>query len=140
MEEQKERVLVRSRQREYRHAGRTPLSVGDNVLMQDHVTRLWKHKGVISSIRENGVSYELRGDQGRPFIRNRQQLKLQPPRPAVLPLRDATPPTTRLGGRKTKPKVEINSQQRDDTAFIPPPPIGPRRGGRNKQKRIQWDV
>ena len=95
MEEQREKVLIRSRQREYKHAGKTPLSVGDRVLMQDHVTKLWKHKGVIASIRDRGVSYEVTGTNRRMFTCNRQQLKLQPPRPSTLPPRDATPPKQR---------------------------------------------
>ena len=132
MEEQRERVLVGSRQREYRHAGKTPISVGDHVLMQDHVTKLWKHKGVIASSRDRGVSYKVIGIQGRTFTCNRQQLKLQPPLPSTLPPRDATPPKQR--------QVKDIPQEVDDTAFIPPRPIGPRRGGRNRQKRIQWDV
>ena len=139
MEEQREKLLVRSRQREYKHAGKTPLSIGDRVLMQDHTTKLWKHKGVIASIRDHGVSYQVTGSQGRSFTRNRQQLKLQPQRPTTP--RDPTPP------KRNQTEIEdvheeVVEEKVDDTAPTPtPPPTSePRRGRRSRTKKIQWDV
>ena len=64
MENQRKRVLVQSRQREYKHAGKPPLQIGDKVLMQDHVTRLWKKRGEVASIHKQGVSYEINGENG----------------------------------------------------------------------------
>ena len=66
--------------------GKPPLQIGDKVLMQDHITWLRKQRGEVASVHKQGVSYEIKGENGKLlyYSRNQQQLKLAPlPKPRL---------------------------------------------------------
>ena len=51
------------------------LAPGEEVLLQDYITGLWKEKAIVKTIREDGRSYWLEDKYGRTFVRGRRRLK-----------------------------------------------------------------
>ena len=54
-----------------------PLQIGQGVIVQDPTTGLWADEALITSIRPDGLSYELTAN-GRTFLRSRKMLRPLP--------------------------------------------------------------
>ena len=50
--------------------------LGDRVYLQDWSTGLWDQKGVITTVWEDGRSYDVKLDNGQSFKRNRRFFRL----------------------------------------------------------------
>ena len=53
-----------------------PLEIGNQVFIQDHVSGRWDEKGVIEQVRDTGLSYLVRLDDGTPYVCGRRLLRL----------------------------------------------------------------
>ena len=80
-------------QRENQHGtSLQPLSINQNVLVQNPITKLWDDLGIITKVRPLGRSYEVLMDSGKTILRNRTLL-----RPIInhrIPVEDSTPSPT----------------------------------------------
>ena len=57
----------------------THLEIGQNVLIQDPISKRWEYEGTIMSERDSGRSYEVQTGEGGVYIRNRRFLKAHSP-------------------------------------------------------------
>ena len=73
-----------------------PLNIGDNVLLQNVLTKQWDDYGVITTIQDSGMSYSVERECGSTIIRNRRFLRLRPA-DSTLPS-SATPNEDSSGG------------------------------------------
>ena len=61
----------------------SPLSVGDSIVMQDIQTKRWDKGGEVIKVLPSGYSYEIRGEKGGHYVRNRRYIRPAGPVRAV---------------------------------------------------------
>ncbi len=83
-EEARRRTREASRAKLYeRSAPLEALNVGEVVMVQDPRSKRWNDRGVITTCREHGRSYEVKTDDGASILRNRRFLRPVPKRLAT---------------------------------------------------------
>ena len=55
-----------------------PLHVGQEVVLQHHLTNRWDTEAVITHVRDNGASYFVKTRQGRELLRGRRLIRPAP--------------------------------------------------------------
>ena len=62
------------------HTQQLPLlQVGQEVVLQHHLTHRWDIEAVITRVRDNGASYYVKTKQGRDLLRGRRLIRPAPP-------------------------------------------------------------
>ena len=76
LEEDSMKTAERSQLQHDAHAHDLPaFKLGESVLMQDNISRKWTRRATVIKSRDNGRSYELQGQNGTLYVRNRKLLR-----------------------------------------------------------------
>jgi hypothetical protein len=99
--------------------------VGDDVLIQHPTAKTWESAGVISSVHEDGRSYDIIvSDSGKTFRRNRRYLRHDTSAPRVADGADdrSPPPALVPALRRSKRRAADSALSRDkDNSIVPTP-------------------